>query len=68
MFIGGSMIRQVRITIFIYITLILMYIGVTGLILLNDEHDLTSIILVTMILFILAGCVYKAVFENRKNT
>jgi len=67
MFAGDTMVKNPRITTFIFITLILIYIGLIGLILANDENDIISICLITMIMFILGGCVYKASFEYKKD-
>lgn len=62
------MIKNPMITIFIFITLILMYIGVIGMILVDDGHDLISIFLVTIIMFVFTGCIYKAIFEYKRET
>ena len=68
MFVGDIMLKNSRITIFIFITLIFMYIGVIGMILVDGGHDLISIFLVTIIMFVFAGCLYKAIFEYKKDT
>lgn len=67
MFAGDNMIKNPRIIIFIFVTLILMYIGIIGLILLNNHNDLISICLITITMFILAGCIYKSIYENKKD-
>ncbi len=61
------MARNKMIITFIVIVLILMYISVIGLILINNEHDVISICLVTIIMLIFAGCVYKGLFEYKKD-
>lgn len=62
------MLKNPRIIIFIVITLILMYIGIIGLILLDDKTKIISICLITMIMFILLGCIYKAILEYKNDT
>jgi|GEM_PF-6473387 len=61
------MIKNPRIIVLIFITLILMYIGVIGLILINNGHDIISICLVTIIMFVFVGCIYKGLFEYKKD-
>lgn len=67
MFAGEIMIRNSGVIIFMFIVLILIYIGFIGLILINDGNDLISISLITVIMFILIGCLCKAVFEFKEN-
>lgn len=64
---GDTMARNKIIITFIVIALALMYIGVIGLILIDNEYDMFSICLVTIIMFIFAGCVYKGLFEYKKD-
>lgn len=64
---GDIVIKNKRIIIFVVIALILMYIGIIGLILIDNEHDVISIILATVIMFIFIGCIYKGLFEYKKD-
>ncbi len=68
MLIGDGMIKNIRIVIFIFIAIMLMYIGVVGLVLINGVNDLVCLFLVSTVMFIFAGCIYKAVLESAGDT
>ena len=44
-----------------------MYIDIIGLILIDNKQDIISVILATTIMFIFAGCIFKGLFEYKKN-